>query len=307
MKKVWTLVVALGLALAAASWAQPALLGAYALTTAIGLCVGSFLNVVVWRLPQMLQRESDAAAREHLGLPELGQRTFNLSFPHSHCPCCKARLRARDLVPVFSWASLRGQCRYCQTAISARYPLAELLVGGLSLGTVVLLGPTLTAGMLLVVGWLSVAAALIDADTFLLPDELTQPLLWVVLLASAADAGLVPLDTAVWGAAAGYGSAALMAKGGQLLFGRESLGQGDWKYLAGAGALLGPTSLPLIWLTASLLALCWAAAAVAGRSAKPALQQPMPFGPHLVVATMALALGRPWVAQLQLLLGINLL
>lgn len=306
MKKVWILTVALVLALVAASWAQPHLGGLYTLATAVGLCVGSFLNVVVWRLPQMLRHESDAAAREHLGMPEQAHSTFNLSFPHSHCPNCKTRLRAQDLVPVFSWVGLKSQCRYCTVGISARYPLVELLVGGLSLATVVVMGPTLTAAMMLAVVWLSVAAALIDADTFMLPDELTQPLLWVVLLATVAGAGLVTLDQAVWGAAVGYGSSAAAAKGGQALLGRESLGRGDWKYLAGAGALLGPTSLPLVWLCASLMALCWAAGTMTRQNTKLTLQQPMPFGPHLVAATLALALGRPGLVQLQQALGVRL-
>lgn len=307
MKKVWALAIALVVALLGAAWAQPAMAGVLTLATVTGLCVGSFLNVVVWRLPQMLQREGDAAARDLLGIPPAERETFNLSFPHSHCPCCKTRLGVSDLVPVLSWLQLRGQCRYCSSAVAARYPLVELLTGGLSLATVAALGAVPVTLMVLLVVWLSVPAALIDADTYTLPDELTQPLLWVVLLASAAGGGTIPPGDAVWGAAAGYGSAAVLASGGRLLFGRESLGQGDWKYLAAAGALLGFSGLPMVWLCASASALLWALSGSFRLNKQMSLHQQMPFGPHLVTATLALVLLRPAITQLQWQWGIKLL
>ena len=278
---------------------QPPLAGVLLVACATGLCVGSFINVVVWRLPRMLQHEADSAAREHLGLPVPDRTRFDLSHPRSHCPHCKATLGARDLVPVASWIALRARCRRCAVPISVRYPLVELACGALSVVTVAVLGVTPMALVGLGVVWVSLAAALVDADTQLLPDELTNPLLWGLLLAAAFGFGRQSAHEALIGAALGYGSAALLAKGGAMLLGRESLGEGDWKYLAAAGALLGAAALPWVWVLASTSALAWALVRMGRASAVPTAPEsaPMPFGPHLVLATVGLMLAGPHLSQ----------
>ncbi|WP_192458758.1 prepilin peptidase [Musicola keenii] len=247
----------------------------------LGLIVGSFLNVVIYRLPIMLGRRWQREARFHLGLP-MGkpEARYDLGWPPSSCPHCHRRLRVRDNVPVLSWLLLRGRAHCCGNAIDWRYPLVETATGLLFLLAGMVWPPGLALfGALLLLCVLTVAAV-IDARTQLLPDVVTLPLLWCGLLFNLVDT-FVPLDEAVIGAVAGYLSLWLVYWGFRLLSGREALGYGDFKLLAALGAWLGWQSLPNLVLVASLtgllLTLCWRGIRRAN------LQQPLAFGPWLAV------------------------
>lgn len=265
------------------------------LVAVAGACVGSFLNVVVWRFPQMIEYEMSCAAAEHLGAPAPKEQHLNLAFPRSHCPCCRTTLSWKDLLPVASWLILRGRCRYCKSSIAARYPLVELLSAALSVATLHRYGLSSAFGVGLLTVWLSLSAALIDHDTTLLPDELTLPLLWLALGASALGWGQVAPDAAIMGAVVGYGVAAGLGLSASYVLGKEALGRGDWKYLAASGALLGPLALPWVALLASGSALLVVGIQHLRRVVAP---REIPLGPYLVAATLLLMLAGPTVSEL---------
>ena len=236
---------------------SPALLAGAALLPA--LLVGSFLNVVIHRVPIMLDREWRAQADDLAGREPAKLEPYNLVVPRSACPACQAPITALQNVPVVSWLALRGRCANCGTAISARYPLVELLTGLMSAGVAWKFGfggPLLAA---LVLTWYLVGLTFIDLDTQLLPDSMTLPLLWIGLTLSlwAADNGgaAVPVDTrtAVIGAVAGYLSLWSVFWLFKLATGKEGMGYGDFKLLAALGAWLGWKMILPIVLIASLI------------------------------------------------------
>ena len=248
----------------------------------LGLVIGSFLNVLVWRLPKMLERDWRQQARDVLGLAEeAAQPTYNLMLPHSHCPHCAHPLRARDNIPLLSYLWLRGRCAHCQAPISARYPLVELACCLVSGFVAWHFGFGWQAGAMLLISWGLLALSLIDADHQLLPDVLVLPLLWLGLIVNAGEL-FVPLTDALWGAVGGYLSLWTVYWLFKLLTGKEGIGHGDFKLLALLGAWGGWQVLPLTILLASLvgavLGLLWL------RLNRVSAASPIPFGPYLAIA-----------------------
>ncbi|MFZ5654748.1 MAG: prepilin peptidase [Pseudomonadota bacterium] len=284
---------------------QPALLAAALI---LGLLVGSFLNVVVYRLPLQLQRtwRHDALAwlqsaspaedpqppgavlavpGEALAVPGEAppepREPFNLVTPRSRCPSCGAGIAAFDNIPVLSWLWLRGRCRHCGAPISRRYPLVELASGLLAVLVVAHFGVTVQGAAALVLSWTLLALSLIDLDHQLLPDVITLPLLWCGLLLNVAGT-FVPLADAVIGAAAGYLVLWSLYWSFRLATGREGMGYGDFKLLAALGAWFGWEALPLLLLIASFSGALYGTAAIL-RCRHPR-RRPFAFGPFLALA-----------------------
>lgn len=248
----------------------------------LGLLVGSFLNVVIARLPRMLESawRRDCAAVS--GLPADGESApFNLVTPRSRCLHCATPVRAHDNVPVLSWLLLRGRCRSCQASISPRYPLVELAASALACLVASRFGPGFTAIAAAGMCWTLLALAAIDLDTMLLPDDLTLPLLWAGLVLNL-RAAFVPLEDAVVGALAGYLSLWLVYWGFKLATGKEGMGHGDFKLLAALGAWLGWQALPMIVLSAAGVGAIVGLVLIALR--RLGRDRPMPFGPFLAAA-----------------------
>jgi leader peptidase (prepilin peptidase)/N-methyltransferase len=260
----------------------------------LGLIVGSFLNVVIYRLPLMLEREWRSQAAELL--PSLegaaaappAQERFNLSTPRSACPSCKAPITAWQNIPVASWLALRGRCASCRTRISVRYPLVELTSGALSAWVAWHFGFGAPAACALLLTWSLIALTGIDIDHQLLPDGITLPLLWAGLLAAvvlgpvAGSPLPVSARDSIVGAAAGYLSLWLVFHTFRLITGKEGMGYGDFKLFAALGAWLGWKLLPLVILlsaaTGAVLGILMIVLRGRDRSA------PMPFGPYLAAA-----------------------
>jgi leader peptidase (prepilin peptidase) / N-methyltransferase len=249
----------------------------------LGLLIGSFLNVVIHRLPRMMQRESDNYVAQESGKPLPHEDHYNLMVPRSACPQCGHQITALENIPVISYLVLGGKCSQCKTPISMRYPLVELLTGALSALLVWHFGSGWAGMATLVFAWLLIAMTFIDFDTQLLPDDLTLPLLWAGLLINL-NATFVPLNEAVIGAAAGYLSLWGVYWLFKLLTGKEGMGYGDFKLLAALGAWLGWKMLPAIILLSSLVG------AIVGIGlivfAKHGRHNPIPFGPYLAAAGM---------------------
>lgn len=247
----------------------------------LGLLIGSFLNVVVYRLPIMLQRDWQLQAHEILSHPAPpSEPPFNLVVPHSRCPHCAHAIRAWENIPVLSYCLLRGKCSACKSPISARYPLVEALTGILTLVVVYYFGPTAAGLAACVLTWALVALALIDFDHQLLPDDITLPMLWIGLVVNFFVV-LCQFDAAFWGAIAGYLVFWCVYQVFKLITGREGMGYGDFKLLAMLGAWLGWQSLPLIIIFSSFAgALIGGTLIVLGRDKAI----PIPFGPYLAIA-----------------------
>lgn len=262
-----------------------------------GLIIGSFLNVVIHRLPKILewQWQDDAAAIR--GEPPRQGDRYNLLMPRSHCPACGQTLRIRDLVPVASWLALRGHCAACEAPISARYPIVELSTAGLFMLCVVQFGATPSALAAMVLAATLVAAAVIDFDTHLLPDALTLPLVWVGLLVNLGGL-FVPLEHAVLGAAAGYLSLWTIHHAFRLVTGREGMGYGDFKLLAAIGAWLGWQPLPMVVLMACAAGVVFAIGGALAR--RRDARAPIAFGPWLAAAGLIALFAGPalghWLA-----------
>ena len=251
-----------------------------------GLLVGSFLNVVIHRIPKMMEATWRQEARELLEQPApKGEETppiFNLVTPGSHCPHCNHRIRWYENVPVVSWALLKGRCSGCKTAISKRYPIIELLtalVAGLCAWR---FGYDPWLIFMLYGSFTLLALAVIDLDTTLLPDDLTYPLLWAGLLAAVLGISPVNLSDAVIGAMAGYLALWSLYWVFKLLTGKEGMGYGDFKLLAALGAWLGWQYLPVVVLLSSVVGLVFAVSMMASGSVKR--DQGIPFGPYLAIA-----------------------
>jgi leader peptidase (prepilin peptidase) / N-methyltransferase len=248
----------------------------------LGLLVGSFLNVVIYRLPEMMQREWRAEAREILELPDEGaQPIFNLVTPRSRCPKCGHAIAWYENVPVVSWLLLGGKCKDCKTPISKRYPLIEIVSGVLAGVCAWHFGYGGWLVFTLFASWLLLAAAMIDADTTLLPDSMTLLLLWAGLLAALLGVSPVSLQDAVIGAMAGYLSLWSVYWLFKLMTGKEGMGFGDFKLLAALGAFVGWQYLPLIILLSSVVGLVFA---VGGMLLGGEKRVQIPFGPYLATA-----------------------
>ncbi|HTP40330.1 MAG TPA: A24 family peptidase [Steroidobacteraceae bacterium] len=266
----------------------------------LGLLVGSFLNVVIYRLPIMLEREwraecatlaSDEAHTRTLPAALAGADAgpaFNLVTPRSACPHCQAPIRAWQNIPVLSWLWLGGKCASCRAPISGRYPVVELVTGLLTAAVAWKFGFGWTAACGMLLTWFLVALTGIDLDHKLLPDTLTLPLMWLGLLASvaglAAPGVVLPVTPpqSILGAAIGYGSLWSVYQLFRLITGKEGMGYGDFKLLAALGAWLGVgLLLPVVLISATVGALTGVLLILTGRQARG---QTMPFGPYLAAA-----------------------
>jgi len=248
----------------------------------IGLLVGSFLNVLIYRLPKMMQRDWREQAREILELPPEAQaNTFNLVLPNSSCPHCAHEIKPWENIPVISYLFLRGKCSSCKAQISLRYPLVELTCGLLSAYIAWHFGFTWQAGGMLLLTWGLLAMSLIDADHQLLPDSLVLPLLWLGLIANSFGL-FISLETALWGAIAGYLSLWSVYWLFKLVTGKEGMGYGDFKLLAMLGAWGGWQILPLTILLSSLVGAVLGLLMLRLRNAETST--PIPFGPYLAIA-----------------------
>ncbi len=266
----------------------------------VGLCVGSFLNVVIHRLPRMLEREWRAECAALAGQELPPQERYSLVSPRSSCPACGHRIRAVENIPLASYLWLRGRCASCRAHISVKYPLVELLAAIGAAYSAWHFGPTLAAVGATLFVWFTIALAFIDQETGLLPDDLTLPLVWVGLFLNLGGA-FVPLRDAVIGALAGYLSLWLLYWGYRLLTGKEGMGYGDFKMNAAVGAFLGWKMLPLVILLSSLVGLAFGALQMFAARGRWDAGFRFHFGPYLAMAgIVALYWGEPivrWYAE----------
>jgi leader peptidase (prepilin peptidase)/N-methyltransferase len=247
-----------------------------------GLLVGSFLNVVIYRLPKMLERQWAAECAEFSGAPAKEEPAFNLVVPRSRCRECGHLIRWYENIPVLSWLALRGKCSQCRTRISPRYPIVELVTAGFFALCGWRWGLSLQAAAWAAFAALLICLFLIDMDTQILPDDLNYSLLWLGLLAAALG-WTVPLRSAVWGAALGYLFFWAVFQAYKAATGKEGMGYGDFKLLAALGAWLGAEYLLAIILLSSIVgAVIGILLLVVGRLANKDI--PMPFGPYLAGA-----------------------
>lgn len=265
-------------------WLLPLLLGI------LGLLIGSFLNVVIHRLPRIMEREWLFQCAELKGESATSSEPLSLARPRSRCPACGHQITALENIPIVSWLVLRGRCSACRAAISPRYPIIEALTGLIFACSAIefgfswaVLGAAILAGSL-------VALTFIDFDTQLLPDSITLPLLWAGLVFNLFTT-YTDLQSAVIGAIAGYLSLWLVYWGFKLATGKEGMGYGDFKLLAALGAWLGWQMLPLVILLSSLVGAIVGIALIV--IAKRGRNVPIPFGPYLAAAgLLALFWGR---------------
>jgi len=275
----------------------------YGAVAVLGLAVGSFLNVVIHRLPEMLRRRwySECQALLESGNAGSGAapatERYDLIHPPSTCPHCGHRIRPWENVPLLSYALLRGRCRACKGRISLRYPVVEALTATASVAVVWQLGATPQAVAALLLTWILVGLAFIDLDTQLLPDVMTLPLLWAGLVVNLQGL-FVPLREAVLGAMAGYLVLWSVYQLFRLVTGKEGMGYGDFKLLAALGAWLGWKALPLIVILSAAVG----AAVGVGLMAAGRLQRsnPIPYGPFLAAAgwitlLWGTAISRAWL------------
>ena len=265
----------------------------------VSLCIGSFLNVVIYRLPIMMQREWQTECRVLLAddlKPTKADNTeteFNLIKPNSTCPKCKTTIKPWQNIPVISWLLLKGRCASCSNPISVRYPIVEMLTAVLSLIVAYTLGATEQALLYILITWVLVALTFIDIDHMLLPDQLTLPLVWLALIAAVMGITISPTD-AIIGAACGYLSLWSVFWLFKLITGKEGMGYGDFKLLAVFGALLGWQSLLTIVLLSSVVGAIIGIALLSIQGKDKAT--PIPFGPYLAIAGWVTLL---WGTQIQ--------
>ena len=259
--------------------------------TVLSLAIGSFLNVVIHRLPKMLERQWRDELAELNGQETATAPRYNLMLPRSQCPGCGHQISALENVPVVSYLALRGKCAACKTRISPRYPLVEALTGALSGFIAWRYGFSWHTLAALFFVWSMIALAFIDLDTFYLPDDITLPLVWAGLLVNMGGV-FVDLQSAVIGAVAGYLALWAVFWSYKLATGKDGMGYGDFKLLAAIGAWLGWKMLPVVILLSSFVG------AIVGISlivfARHGRNVPIPFGPYLVLAGLiALFWGEP--------------
>ena len=264
----------------------------------LGLAAGSFINVVVSRLPRMMETAWRAECTEILRETPAGKsERFDLLQPPSTCPACGHRIPALENIPVVSYVMLRGRCSTCQWRIPMRYPLVEIcgaLVAGVA---AVHFGPTAEAAGACLLGWGLLAASVIDLETRLLPDSITMPLLWSGL-AFNLNGTFAPLRDCVIGAMAGYVVLWIVYQGFRRLTGREGLGYGDFKLLALLGAWLGWQALPAVLvLASSAAAIAGVILVVCGRASR---DTPLPFGPYLAAAGLLLLYGGDFLTSIRI-------
>ena len=262
----------------------------YVAVALLGLCVGSFLNVVIHRLPKMMEAQWLAECAALAGEPPAPAPPYNLMQPRSRCPACAAPITAWQNIPVASWIALGGKCANCKAPISARYPAVEVAAGALAVLFAWRFGYSGALAAALVFGWALLALTFIDLDTQLLPDDITLPLLWAGLLANMFGT-FVDLRSAVLGAVGGYLLLWAVYWGFRLLAKKEGMGYGDFKLLAALGAWLGWQVLPFVVLVSA-----GAGAIVGGLllwRAKRGMETRIPFGPYLALGGLAgLLVGR---------------
>jgi leader peptidase (prepilin peptidase)/N-methyltransferase len=253
----------------------------YGSTLVLGLLVGSFLNVVIHRLPKMLQADWQQQCAVLLEQEPPKQTTLTLSKPNSTCPSCGHAIKPWENIPIISYLCLRGKCSQCKTPISIRYPLIEAVSGLLCVLVAYKFGASYTTVACLGLTWALIALTMIDADTQLLPDNITLPLLWAGLITNYFGL-LTTLESALWGAVAGYLSLWSVYWLFKLITGKEGMGYGDFKLLAALGAWLGWQMLPIVILLSSVVG------AVIGISMMLIKGRdrniPIPFGPYLAIA-----------------------
>jgi leader peptidase (prepilin peptidase) / N-methyltransferase len=268
---------------------------AVALAGVLGLFVGSFLNVVMLRLPPRMEHEWKEQSREMLGLdPDPTPKPPGIALSRSRCPKCGHQLGALENIPVVSFVFLRGKCANCGTPISWQYPVVELLTAVLSAIVVWRYGLNLQAAAALLMTWLLIAMSGIDVRTQLLPDDLTLSLLWLGLLVSLVPLFVTP-QQAIIGAACGYGVLWLVFHVFKLITGKEGMGFGDFKLLAALGAWLGAGQLPLVILLSSLVgALVGGIWLLRKRDGK---SEPIPFGPFLAAAGFIALIWGPQIVS----------
>jgi len=258
----------------------------YSFIFALSLTIGSFLNVVIYRLPKMLEQGWYQECREFLA-DELKQSStkdvvpLTLSKPDSTCPHCQHNIRFYENIPVISWIFLRGKCSQCKNKISARYPLVEISTALLSLVIAQHFGVTLITCYALILTWGLIALTMIDFDHMLLPDQIVLPLLWLGLLVNLSN-GIVPLQDAVIGAVAGYSSLYLIFWLFKMATGKEGMGFGDFKLFALFGAWIGWQLLPVLILMASAVGAIIGISLMLFKNHQKG--QAIPFGPYLAIA-----------------------
>jgi len=272
---------------------SPAALVAAAVVS--GLLVGSFLNVVIHRLPKMLERQWRAECADLTGAEPVPAERYDLVVPRSACPQCGHRITALENVPIASYIALGGKCSGCGVPISPRYPVVEGLSGALSGYIAWRYGWSPALFGALIFAWAMIALAFIDFDTFFLPDSITLPLLWTGLLFNLGGT-FTDLNSAVVGAAGGYLALWSVFWAYKLVTGKEGMGYGDFKLLAAIGAWLGWKMLPLVILLSSLVGAVIGLGLIA--FARHGRDVPIPFGPYLVIAGLtALFWGEPLTRQ----------
>ncbi|HFE38621.1 MAG TPA: prepilin peptidase [Gammaproteobacteria bacterium] len=278
----------------------------------LGLLVGSFLNVVIYRLPIMLEREwreqcveflaDDEANQLELAAREPQHKRFDLIAPGSHCPKCQKRLRAWENIPLLSYLAQGRKCRHCGETISLRYPFVELLTGVLSFIITWHFGFSEQAAAGLLFTWLLISLSFIDYDTQLLPDVITVPMLWIGLLLSLFTVYVDPASSII-GAIAGYLALWSVFHGFKLATGKEGMGYGDFKLLAAMGAWLGWKMLPSIILLSSFAGAIIGIGLVLLKLQNK--EKPIPFGPYLAIAAwLAMLYGDALNARYFQLLGV---
>ncbi len=257
----------------------------YTTIAVFGLCVGSFLNVVIYRLPVMLNREWKRQCHEYLELPEPefddDLKKLNLSTPRSACPACGHRITALENIPVISYLFLSGKCASCKSSISIQYPLIELFTAVASLTVAYHFGVSLQTLAALFLTWTLIALTVIDIHQQLLPDNLTLPLMWLGILLSVFGV-FTSLQSSVIGAIAGYLILWSVFQAFRILTGKEGMGFGDFKLLAALGAWLGWELLPQVILVSSVVGATFGVLMLI--TGKSSMQNKIPFGPYLAFA-----------------------
>jgi len=285
--------------MASLGWlAQPAVLPWLAL--GFGLCVGSFLNVVIHRLPKMMEREWREQCAELAGQPAPQEPPLSLVAPRSRCPSCGHGITALENIPLVSWAVLRGKCSKCGSRISARYPLVELLAGIGAAYCAWRFGPTMAALGATLFVWFTIALAFIDQQTGFLPDDLTLPLVWLGLITNLSGA-FVPLRDAVIGAVVAYLFLWIINAAFKALRGMDGMGYGDFKLYAAVGAFLGWKLLPFVILLSSIVGLVFGSLQMFAARRGWDWKFKFHFGPYLALAgIIAMFWGEPilrWYAD----------